>query len=140
MSKIVFDNELLKVMSTFGYITKVTLRDCFHEENRITFIIAPGKIRQAIGKDNKNIKRLEQKFQKRIRIVEYSPNVLKFIKNMILPLKAEEIVQTDEKTVTIKSTDQKTKGLIIGKNARNLRALEVNVKRYFKDLEEIKVE
>ena len=73
-------------------------------------------------------------------MVEFQPDMIKFIKNMILPFKVDDIILLDDKTVILKSEDQKTKGLIIGKNARNLRALETNVKRYFDDLKEIKVE
>jgi len=40
--------------------------------------------------------------------------------------------------VTIAGPDSKTKGLLIGRNAQNLRNLEANVRRYF-EVKEIKV-
>jgi N utilization substance protein A len=138
-NKILFDNETLQTMSLFSQITGVPLKDCFYEENRITFVVFPLSIRKALGKEASNIKRLEIKFGKRIRIVEYNEELVKFVKNMILPFRVDEIV-LDGDVVTLKSDDLKTKSLIIGKNARNLRALESYVKRYFPNLKEIKVE
>jgi NusA-like KH domain protein len=126
-------------MSLFTYITRVPLKDCYYDEAKVTFVIMPGNIRNAIGKDNTNIRKLEQKLQKKIRIVEFDSDLVKFIKNMILPFRVNEIV-LDNNVVIIRSDDIKAKSLIIGKNARNLRALETNVKRYFSDLAEIKVE
>src|SRR3989344_6152221 len=133
MSKILFDNELIKIMSMFTQITGVPVKDCFFDETKMTFIIPSGNIRQALGQNNFNLRKLEDRFKKKIRMVEFQPDMIKFIKNMILPFKVDDIILLDDKTVILKSEDQKTKGLIIGKNARNLRALETNVKRYFDD-------
>lgn len=140
MSKILFDNELIKIMSLFTQITRVPVKDCFFDDTKVTFIIASGGIRQALGQGNNNLRKLEDRFRKKIRIVEFQPDLAKFIRNMILPCKVDDIFVLDDQTVILKSEDQKTKGLIIGKHARNLRALETNVRRYFSDLKEIKVE
>jgi NusA-like KH domain protein len=139
MSKILYDNETIKVMSMFTSITKVPLKDCFFDGIKYTFVVFSGNIRHALGKDAINVKRIEQKLQKKIRIVEYNEDMQKFIKNMLLPFKVNEI-QINDGLVTVKSDDLKTKSLIIGKNARNLRTLETNVRRYFPELKEIKVE
>ena len=62
---------------------------------------------------------------------------------MIRPLQVDEIVEDagqegEEGIILIKSRDTRIKGLIIGRNAMNLRNLEENVKRYFK-INEIRV-
>jgi NusA-like KH domain protein len=140
MNKILYDNDLIQVMSLFTTITRVPLKDCYYDETKVTFVIMPGYIRQAIGPNNTNIKKLELRLQKKIRVVEFNDDIIKFIKNMILPFRVNEIVFSEEGIVVVRSDDVKTKSLIIGKNARNLRALELNVQRYFQNLKEIKVE
>ena len=57
--------------------------------------------------------------------------------NLITPLKAKDI-KLDNRIVTINGADTKTKGLLIGRSAQNLRNYENIVKRYF-DIDEIKV-
>jgi NusA-like KH domain protein len=135
-----YDAELIKTMSFFESATHAKLKDCFHDKHTdmLTFVVLPGEIAKAIGKQGSNVKRLEMAFKKRIKIAEYSDDLLQFIKNMIMPLKAESVEQQDD-IVIIHDQDTRTKGLIIGRNAQNLRNLEKNVQRYFPALREIKV-
>ena len=105
----------------------------------MTFIVEPGNIRKALGPDAKNAKMLEQKLGKRIKIVEYSSDICVFVKNMVKPNNVDKVEVNEDKIVTISSNDTNTKGLIIGRNAANLRNLENNIKRHFPDLKEIKV-
>jgi len=69
--------------------------------------------------------------------VEFNNDMVKFIANLIYPYRVESIVAND-KIVTITDQDPKTKGLIIGAKAQNLRMYESVVKKYF-EIEEIKV-
>ncbi len=137
-SRIIFDTKLMKLMSFFESITHARLKDCLEYKNSLTFIVQPGQIGKAIGKKGVNAKRLEQKLNKKIRIVEFSDDVTIFTKNLIYPLRVNDVKEQD-KTVTVYSDDVKTKGLLIGRNSQNLRNTEKTVKRYF-DIEKIKVE
>ena len=136
-----YDAVVMKTMSLFENITKAMLKDFYIDEvnGMMTFVVMPGNMRNALGKDASNVKRMQAKFEKRIKIVEYNDDVLRFIRNMIMPLKADDIERTGENEITIHSDDTQTKGLLIGRNAANLRNLEKNVQRYFSQIKEIKV-
>ncbi|MFO8016819.1 MAG: NusA-like transcription termination signal-binding factor [Candidatus Woesearchaeota archaeon] len=138
--KIKYDVSLMGIMSLFEKITGAKLKDCYNDEvlNCITFVVQPGQLGKAIGKKAVNVKRLQEKLNKNVRVIEFHPNKTEFIKNMISPLRVERIEEEEDGTITIKGDDTKTKGLIIGRNAQNLRNLEKNVGRYF-DIKEIKV-
>ncbi len=138
--KIKYDSSAMKSMSLFENVTHAKLKDCFTDEklNTLTFVVQPGQLGRALGKKASNVRSLEKKFQKRIRIIEFHPDKIEFIRNMILPLKAESLEEDEEGVVTLKGADTKTKGLLIGRNAQNLRNLESNVRRYF-DVKEIRV-
>lgn len=138
MSKIVYDSDLLKLMNLFEQITKSNLKDCFVDDNGLlTFVVQEGEIGKAIGKKAVNVKNLEKMLNRKIKIVEFNPHLLQFVKNLIIPLKIEEADQ-EEKVVILTSPDINTKGLLIGRNAKNLRNTEKIVKKYF-DIDEIKV-
>ena len=138
MSKIVYDSDLLKLMNLFEQITKSDLKDCFYDDNGLlTFIVQEGEAGKAIGKKAVNVKNLEKMLNRKIKIVEFNPQLLQFVKNLIIPLKVEETAQ-EEKIVMLRSPDMNTKGLLIGRNAKNLRNTEKIVKKYF-DIDEIKV-
>ncbi|MBW3011864.1 NusA-like transcription termination signal-binding factor [Candidatus Woesearchaeota archaeon] len=134
---IILDKSSLGFMSSFEKITKAKIKDFVEKDDLLLFIVQPGELFKAIGPKGANVKRLSALLKKRIKIVEFSDDVLVFVKNMIHPLKATNIEQ-DGKIITISSDDAKTKGLLIGRNAQNLRQLEKVVKRHF-DIDEIKV-
>lgn len=130
--------ETLGLMKLFENMTHSKIKDCIIEPERIIFIVQDGELRQALGKGAENIKKLSEKFKKRVKIVEFKQNMLDYIKNFVHPNKLEEITEA-EGIVTMKSNDTKTRGLLIGRAAKNLRALESYVKRDFPNLKEIKV-
>lgn len=127
----------MKFISLFETITQAKLKDVVDEESRLLFVVEEGEIGKAIGKNGVNVKRLENVLNKRIRIVEFNNDLLQFVRNLIYPLAAREIKE-ENKIVTIAGQDGKTKGLLIGRNAQNLRAYENVAKRYF-EIEGIKV-
>lgn len=137
MSKIVYDSNIMKFMSSFESVTKAKLKDCINETNRIIFIVEEGELGKAVGKKAANVKKLENYFRKKIKIVEFHPNVLNFIQSFIYPLRLNEIHEEGGIIVMV-GPDAQTKGLLIGKNAANLRKLEEYVRRYF-DIKEMKV-
>ena len=137
--KIKYDINLMKFMSLFESLTRAKLKDCFVDEKseKLVFVVQEYQIRQALGKNASNVRRLEDSLKRKIKIVQYSSDLLDFVKNWIHPLKADNI-EENEGIVTIASDDTKTKGLLIGKGGQNLRAAEDAIKRYF-DIKEVKV-
>lgn len=136
--KIKYDNEVIKVMSLFNSITKAKLKDYFVDDNDLSvFVVEQNEIGKAVGKKAENVKLLENKLNRKIKIIEFNPDVLQFVKNIVFPLKVAE-AEFDEKVLKLQAPDVKTRGLLIGRSAKNLRNIEKIMKRYF-DLEEVKV-
>ncbi|MBN2420696.1 NusA-like transcription termination signal-binding factor [Candidatus Woesearchaeota archaeon] len=137
-SKITYGMETLGLMKLFENMTKAKIRDCIVDEEKIIFVVQEGELRKALGKGAENIKKLSEKLNKKVKIAEFADEMLALIKNFINPLKVDEIYE-ENGIVILKSSEMRTKGIIIGRNAKNLRALENNIRRYFPDLKEIKV-
>ena len=138
--KIKYDISLMGFISLFESMTGAHIKDCYADDvlKCITFVVQPGQLGRAIGKKAMNVKRMQEKINKNIRVIEFNPNLLEFIKNMVAPLKIDRIGQNEDGIVIIKGPDTKTNGLLIGRNAQNLRNLENNVRRYF-EVKEIRV-
>ena len=136
-SKIIYDEKIMKFMSIFESITKASLKDCINQESIIIFVVQPNEIGKAIGAKGANVRRLENLLNKRIKIVEFDQEPVSFIKNMIYPLQVKEIKEEDGIFI-LTPVDLKTRGMLIGRNAINLRAYESVAKRYF-PLKELKV-
>lgn len=137
MLKIKFDQKLIKFISMFESMTQAEVKDCIELENMLIFIVAENQIGKAIGKEGSNVRRLENLLKKKVRIIEYNKDIIKFVENIIYPNKAREIRQ-EEKRIMIVPSDSKSRGFLIGRNATILRSNENIVKRYF-EIDEIKI-
>ena len=137
MTKIKFDINIIKFMNLFESLTHAKVKDCIVEEERIIFIVEENNISKAVGRQGVNVRRLENSLKKKIKIVEHHPELLKFVQNVIYPLKVREIKE-EEGVVVITAPDTTTRGYLIGRGAANLRGFESIVKRYF-DIKEMKV-
>ncbi len=138
MERIKFDLATIKFIPVFENVTRCGVKDCIVGENSILFIVHENEAARAIGKNGQNAKMLEKMMKKKIKIVEYSPDMKRFLSNLIYPLKVQEIEEKEGNIVLLKGADVQTKSMLIGRNASNLRNTESVAKRYF-DIKEIKV-
>ena len=138
MTRIKFDIDTMKIMSLFETITRAKLKDCIISEGMITFIVEENEAAKAIGKKGANVKTLERGLKKKIKIVEFSTDLIRFVQNLAYPAKIREANQ-EGKILTLTAVDSQSRGLLIGRGASILRNYESIVKRYF-DIDEIKVD
>ena len=139
MSKITYNADLLKIMSLFENITRTRLKDCFIDDSKmLTFIVADYEVGKAIGKSAGNVKHIEKLLSRKIKIVGFNALPTQFVKNLIYPV-TDVDVEIDGKTIIIKGHDAKTKGYLIGRDQSHIKNNINIVKKYFKDIETIKV-
>ena len=123
-------------MTLFESMTGAKVRDCVSNE-KLIFIVEENEMGKAIGRNGANIKRMENALKRKIKLVEFSSDVLQFIKNMIQPIEASDI-RKEEGVITIHGKDTSTKAMLIGRERQNITHLGDIVKRYF-DVKEIRV-
>ncbi|MBS3172635.1 NusA-like transcription termination signal-binding factor [Candidatus Woesearchaeota archaeon] len=133
-----YNLELIQYINHFEKITNTQVKDCFFEEEKLIFIVNPGQASKAVGKNGVNAKKFVSQTNKRIKITEFNEDPIKFINSLISPIKAEEIT-LENKLVKIKVNATKDKGLLIGRNSKNLENLKKVVQKYFQDIEDIKI-
>ena len=138
MAKIIYDLQAMKIMTLFESITHAKLKDCILEKELALFVVDEGEIGKAIGKKGFNVKKLERMLKRKIKIVEYSPNIQQFIKNLVHPAQLKDIKEEND-VITLVPADLTTRGVLIGRNASALRFSETIIKRYF-TLKELKVQ
>lgn len=136
-SKIIFDTKLMGIMSMFDNITHAALKDCIPFDDQYVFIVDRGQMAKAIGKGGSNIKLLERKLKLKVHVAEYADNACQLTANLMYPAKIKDIKEEDGK-IFVQSLDHNSRGIMIGRNANNLRRVEGIVKRYF-SIDEIKV-
>ena len=136
MAKIKYDINIKQYISLFESLTGARVKDCIVNDS-IFFIVNENEMGKAIGKHGSNIKRVENALKKKIRLAEFSDDVVKFVGNLIYPIKVKEIKEEDE-LIKIYCSDTKTKGILIGRDRHNISRINNIVKRHFKS-NEVKV-
>ena len=117
-------------------MTGAKVKDCISNE-KLIFIMEENEMGRAIGRNGANIRRMENTLKKKIKLAEFSNDVLQFVKNMIYPIEALDIGQEDG-VITIHGKDTNSKAMLVGRERKNINHLSSIVKRYF-EIKEIKV-
>ncbi len=136
MNKVKFDSDSMKLITLFESMTGAKVKDCIANEKFI-FIIEENEMGKAIGKNGVNVKRLESKLRRKIKLVEFSNDALQFVRNLIYPIEVLD-VKKEEDVITIHDKDVSTRAMLIGRERQNINNLSNIVRRYF-DVKEIRV-
>jgi N utilization substance protein A len=134
--KIKLTPEEFSYLSLFQTITTAVSRDCIIDDkmDRVIFVVHKGQMGMAIGKGGTNIKQLQNAITKKIELVEYSDNPVNFIKNIFNSNMVQD-VRISERESGIKNAivvvDMKKKGIVVGKDGRNVDKARMLAKRYF---------
>ncbi len=131
MTRLILDQEIMGLSLLMEKITRAKVKDCFKdEEGAVYFVVSKEDFGKAVGKGGSNIRRVQQELGKRVRVIEYSENALDFVRNIIFPLRTQDIVE-GEGLLVIKESNKKAKSLLIGRQGRNLKLINRAVKRFF---------
>ena len=89
MARIKLSLDDIGFISLFEKTTKANVKDCIfnQEKNKLTFVVSEGQAGLAIGKAGANIKKLEEQLKKRVEVLEFSDDPLKFLANIFRPIK-----------------------------------------------------
>ena len=128
-----FDTDTIRVITTFESITGTEVRDCICSDT-IYFLLNPGKIAIAIGKNGHNIKTAEKMFRKTIKVFEWPEDDEQLIRNMI-PQAQKIDINGEHATVTLNSEDR---GAVIGREGNNIKAIRKLLERN-SNIKELKI-
>ena len=120
------DMQGMRYLNLFEKITKISTRYFFYYNNMIIFCVPKNMLSIALGKDNSNLKRVNQILRKKIRIVALPlgiPDAERFIQAIINPVGFKEINITDNE-ITINAGSQ-NKASLLGRNKRRLLEMQI---------------
>lgn len=133
----------MRFIALLENLTGAIAKDCIvdQESNRIIFVIRPGDMGLAIGKNGMNIERTRKVIGRPVEIVEYAETPEEFLKNILAPAKVRGIKiskNSEGATIAQVTVDPHDKGMAIGKNGRNVVKTRLLMKRHF-DLDNIMI-
>lgn len=116
----------MRYLNLLDSISRVKSNKCYSYNNTIIFAVPSFKISKAIGLDAINIKKLQEKIGKRVRIIK-EPNGIgdaeKFICELVSPVKFKSL-EVKDKSITITAGGMQNKASLLGRNKRRLLELK----------------
>jgi N utilization substance protein A len=132
-----YDLKTIQLINLFEKITRANVKTFLTYNDILVFIVKENQARKAVGPKGINVKKLNSLLNKRIKIVEFNNEPVKFIKGFISPIVASDI-KVEDKIMEVKVSSTRDKGLLIGRDKKHLNMLKNLVKKYF-DIEDIKI-
>lgn len=132
--KVTLDSKSIQHMNLFNSLTNSSVIDFIDDEGDLYFVVGEGQYGLAVGKNGVKIKKAERIFKKSIKVFEYSPDLEKFISNLV-PEAQDIEIHDKEIIVKIKPADRPR---VIGRGGKNVRVMKLFLERLF-DIENFKV-
>jgi N utilization substance protein A len=123
-------------IKTIGYInlfeknTGAKVKDCFNEEEFLVFVVQPSNLRKALENHGQKIQRMNILLKRKIKVIEFSPEPIRFLSNLLYPMKPE--LELSGNSIIIKTQDIREKGQIFGREKTNLKRIQGILDKYFK--------
>ena len=125
MGEIVLNEQSLQLMAQFEQLTGAGSRDCIIDErnDRLIFVINPGEMGRAIGKQGSSIKKASDELGMRIEVVEFSDDAEQFLRNCFLPARVITVLFEENEAgeqVAFIDVVEEDRGIAIGKAGKNI--------------------
>lgn len=125
------DMQDMRYLNLFERITRIRTRYCFKYNEALVFCVPEKLVSKAIGEKGKNVKKLQEILNKKIKVVPL-PNGIKdaevFIQSIINPVGFREL-GVGENEIVISAG--KNKAALIGRNKRRLLEMQKITKGFF---------
>ena len=134
MTRIKLSLEDIGLISLFEKITKANVKDCIVDDkkSRIVFVVNEGQAGMAIGKGGANIKRLELLLKKKVEVLEFSEDPIKFVSNIFRPVKISNGYVSEKSTGTKSLYISVGKGGNLGMIKSKIKNAKEMIDKYFK--------
>ena len=127
-------DEARRLLALFEEETDATARDCLvdDEHDRVVYLVTAGEMGQAIGAGGENVKRVEQRLDREVKLVEDAATPEDFVANALAPAAVYNVtISENDDTVAYAEVAQEDHGAAIGAGGKNIDAARELAARHF---------
>lgn len=131
---VVLSDEARQYLAAFADVTGATARDCLIDDDgdRLVFLVAAGEMATAIGPDGETVRRLEDRLDAAVRLVEDADDPEAFVANALAPAVVYNVtISENDTTVAYAEVADEDKGVAIGSGGRNIEVARELAERHF---------
>ena len=115
-------------------LTRSTAVDCIIDDrfDRVIYVIQPGDMGLAIGRNGESIKRLTRQLGRRLEMVEYAETPEAFVANIIRPAELAGLAPVaDSGAVDLVLRHRADLGVVIGRGGCTIEKVRLLARRFF---------
>lgn len=126
------DDEAIRCLALFEEVTGVDAVDCLidDEHDRVVIVVAPGMLADAIGHEGQTVKRVEQRLNRDVHLVEFADTPEDLIANSLRPAAVYEVEIDTDGVARVEVADG-DRGVAIGTNGRTIELARSLARRHF---------
>ena len=129
----IINMQTIRYINLLDRASNVKTSKCYTYNNAIIFAVPKNLVSKAIGPDASNVRLIQEKLGKRVRIIE-EPNgigdILKFIQDIVYPIKFKAI-DIKNKDVLVSAGNAQNKAALLGRNKRRFLEMQKIVNDFF---------
>ena len=126
------DMQGMRYLNLFSQITRIRTRFLFPYNNMLVFCVPRTLIKNALGRDNENLRKLSGIINKRIRIVATPlgiSDIKRFISAIVSPVEFKELEIKDNEIIL--TAGAQSKAALLGRNKRRLLEMQEIIRDFF---------
>lgn len=127
------DAQTLRYISIFEAATNADVKDCLEHENLLVFIVYPKNLKKALANGGEKIQRVRNILRKNVMVIEYSPDVVVFTRNVFHRYKVRnvKVERVGSEFSIVVQVDPRDKARAIGRDGKNLKLAREIIGRHF---------
>ncbi|MBI2628671.1 KH domain-containing protein [Candidatus Pacearchaeota archaeon] len=126
------DMRVMRYINLFSRISGITPKHCFIYNYTIIFSVPENKLAMAIGDNGKNIKKIGEILNRKVKVVLVPKDIgdaEKFISTIIYPAQIKNVEINGNQLII--NAGQQNKAMLIGRNKSRLEEIRKIIKDYF---------
>ncbi len=133
MMNIKLNAQTLRYISIFEATTDAEVKDCIEKDDLIVFVLYPRNIRRVLENKGEKIQTLRNLLHKNVMVVEYSPDIVMFTRNVFHRAKVKnvKVERVGNEFSIVVQVDPREKARAIGRNGKNLQIAKEIIGRHF---------
>jgi len=125
-------------MNIFRKVTNILPLDYFEVNSELVFVVNRAQVGAALGNGGKNIRKLRDLLNKKIKVVGSGKDAEELVTNFLYPVKPKNN-SIDNSLIELEFNQGSERRLLLRNGQNQLKLLKSIVKRYFPEVAEIKV-
>ena len=139
--RVTLSDEARRLVALFEDETGVAARDRLVDDefDRVVFVVPAGEMGQAIGPDGRHVKRMEDRLDRDVELVEHADRPEGFVANALAPAAVYNVtVSENGDRVAYAEVDAADRGVAIGTDGRTIGRARELARRHF-DLDDVEL-